>query len=181
MPVVKLEEAENAEWAILDPDTIIEVEVEDITTRDVPGKDGKSGWSKFEFKFIIKGVPTHAEEEFGSLVGTRIWGSVGTRFSTHPDNKLRQWAVALLNMGDFPPGFELDTDMLIGRTARGVVRQYQKRDGSYNHQIGALLPPVTATSAPADPWSTLAIAPATSTFTPAPPAQASFFPDDAPF
>lgn len=168
MPVLKLEETADSDWAILPVDSIIDVEVEDISDREVPGRDGKEGWVKLEFKFLIKGVPTHLEAEYGSLVGSRIWGSVSKRLSTHPDNKLRQWAESLLNMGEFPTGFELDTDMLIGRRARAVIVQYKKRDGSFNHQVGGLLPVATTPSTPAgaDPWSSAAPSP---TFTDEPP------------
>jgi hypothetical protein len=141
MPVYKLEETEATDdWAILPEDTIVEVEVEDITEREVPGKDGREGWTKLEFRFRINAIPTDLEADYGSLVGSKIWGSVGARFTEHPDNKLRPWAQALLNMGELTVGFELDTDMLIGRKARGITSQYKKRDGSFNHQIGGLLP-----------------------------------------
>lgn len=173
MAVVKLEEASESDGSIFETDTIIDVEVKEIATRDVPGRDGKPSWSKFEFKFLIKGVPTYVEAEYGALVGTPIWGSVSTRFSTHPDNKLRQWAEALLNMGELPAGFELDTDMLLGRRARAITTQYKKRDGGVGHQVGGLLVSATATATPTEPWSSAA---ATSA-----PLQTNPWGDEAPF
>jgi hypothetical protein len=159
MATFTLQENNDSVYGVLPVDTIIEVEVEDVSQREVPGRDGKEGWTKLEFKFLIKSVPTALEDEYGSLVGSRIWGSVGARFTEHPDNKLRQWSEALLNLGSLTVGFELDTDMLIGRRARGQVGQYNKRDGSQQHQIIGLLPLAAAMA----------------------PAAASLYPEEAPF
>jgi len=138
-PVYKMEEATTFE--VLPVDSIIQVEVEDIEERFVEGKNGKEGWTKLEFKFLITGVPSSLQDQYGSLVGSRIWGSVSARFTTHADNKLRQWAEALLGVSVNEPGFELDTDILKGRKARAVVSQYSKRDGSAAHQVAAILSP----------------------------------------
>jgi len=139
MPVYKMEEATTFET--LPVDAIIQVEVEDITEKFVEGKNGKEGWNKLEFKFLITGLPSALQDQYESLIGSRIWGSVSARFTTHDDNKLRQWAEALLGISVNEPGFELDTDILVGRKARGVVSQYTKRDGTAAHQIAGLLSP----------------------------------------
>src|SRR4051812_36110811 len=121
MPVYKMEEAQT--FGVLPVDSIVQVEVEEVSERFVEGKNGKEGWNKIEFKFLILDVPTKLQDEFGSLIGTRIWGSVSARFTDHPDNKLRAWAEALLGVSVNEPGFELDTDILVGRKARAVVSQ----------------------------------------------------------
>lgn len=147
MPVYKMEEAQT--FGVLPVDAILQVEVEEITEKFVEGKNGKDGWNKIEFKFLILDVPSALQDEFGSLIGTRIWGSVSARFTDHPDNKLRQWAEALLGVSVNEPGFELDTDILVNRKARAVVSQYTKRDGTAAHQVAALLPAgSTAVSTP---------------------------------
>lgn len=146
MPVYKMEEAQT--FGVLPVDTILQVEVEEVTEKFVEGKNGKEGWNKIEFKFLILDVPTSLQDEFGSLIATRIWGSVSARFTDHPDNKLRQWAEALLGVSVNEPGFELDTDILVGRKARAVVSQYTKRDGTAAHQVAALLPAAGQTAAP---------------------------------
>lgn len=153
MPVYKMEEAQT--FGVLPVDTIIQVEVEELTEKFVEGKDGKDGWSKIEFKFLIRDVPSSLQDEFGSLIGTRIWGSVSARFTDHPDNKLRQWSEALLGISVSDPGFELDTDILVGRKARAVVSQYDKRDGTKAHQVAQLLPAAQTAS----PTVTVAAAP----------------------
>lgn len=135
-----LEDAQtDFDFLTLPDETIVQLVVEEIELRDVPGKDGKAGWQKFSFKFKILGLPTAIEDEYASLIGTPIWGSVGAKFTIHPDNKLRQWSEALLDIGELDAGFELDTDMLIGRKARGVTGTYPKRDGGRNHDVKGLL------------------------------------------
>lgn len=138
---------EVKDFGVLPEDTIIRVECERVTVRHVNGKNGGDGWDKLEFKFIVKELPTFlvsqglfSQQEFDDLLGGPIWGSVGMKLTEHPDNKLRQWAEALLNMGDLNVGFELDTDMLEGRQARASVGHYLRKDGTKAHQVVALLP-----------------------------------------
>lgn len=143
MPKFTLEEA--AQIIVLPVDTIVQVTCTEINERTVPGKDGKEGWVKLEFKFVIDGIPSNLDAP--DAVGSHIWGSVAARFTTHIDNKLRQWATALLGL-ELDEGFELDTDMLLNRKARALIGQYQKKDGSFAHQVVGLLPVVQG-SAPA--------------------------------
>lgn len=135
-----LEEA-NSDFLTLPEDAIVQVIVDSVEERHVPGKDGGSGWDKLNFRFKILELPTALEEEYSPLIGSTIFGSVSARLTSHPDNKLRQWAEALLDLGELEAGFELDTDMLVGRKARGVVGQWvRKSDQQVNHQIKGLLP-----------------------------------------
>lgn len=145
MPVYKMEETKTFET--LPPDTMIQVEVEDVTEKWVEGKNGNEGWAKLEFKFLIRGVPTQLEDQYGDLVGSRIWGSVSAKFTDHPNNKLRQWSEALLGSSVNQPGFELDTDVLIGRKCRAATTQYKRQDGTFNHQIGSLYEAIGTASA----------------------------------
>lgn len=135
-----LEEAVEIEFLTLPDEAIVQVIVENIELREVPGRDGKEGWQKLSFKFKMLELPTKLEEEYASLIGSPIWGSVGARFTSHPDNKLRAWAEALLDIGDLEPGFDLETEMLIGRKARAVIGTYAKKDGTRQHQVIGLRP-----------------------------------------
>jgi hypothetical protein len=126
------------EYPVLPPDKIIQVEVVDVTEREVTS--AKGDWMKFEFKFRILAVPTDLESDYGVLVGSHIWGSVPARLTTHPDNKLRQWSESLLNMDDLPEGYALDTDDLIGKRGRALISNYEKRDGKSQHQVNSILP-----------------------------------------
>ena len=136
-----VEETGGGDFLTLPADTIIPVIVDSIEERNVPGKDGGSGWDKLNFRFKILDLPDALQEQYGVLVGSTIFGSVSARLTTHPDNKLRQWSEALLDLGELDSGFELDTDMLVGRKARAVVGLWtRKSDNTVNHQIVGLLP-----------------------------------------
>lgn len=154
---------DTEEFLTLPDDAVVQVVVSEIEEREVPGRDGKDGWSKLNFKFKILELPSDLEAEFAPLLGQLIFGSVSARLTMHPDNKLRQWSEALLGFSLDEPGFELDTDMLIGRKARGIITTYTKRDSvQKNHKIAALLPLAVASVGNA-------------------PANSSFFGDEPPF
>lgn len=151
MPKLTLEESKDLDC--LPEDSMIIIEVVEIAERHVPGRDGKDGWDKLEFKCVIKDVAPNLREDYSELIGTNIWGSTGMRFTTHPDNKLRQWSEALLDMGELDQGFELDTDILIGRKAKAVTGTYTKRGStSKRHEINGMLPfgPLGGSTGPAN-------------------------------
>lgn len=155
-------ETADGDFLNLPDDAIVQVEVVSVETRDATSSKTGETWQKENFRFKIVEVPDSLQDEYGILVGSTIFGSVASKLTTHPDNKLRQWSSALLDM-DLEAGFELDTDMLVGRRARAVIGSYKKKDGSRNHQVVGLL----------------ALAPAVigGSGTPAP----SFFDDEPPF
>ena len=84
-------------------------------------------------------------DDYSDLIAGPIWGSVPFRLTESPENKLRQWAEAILGI-ELGVGFELDTDLLLGRECRGITSQYNKRntDSQGNpfkgHQVDSLLP-----------------------------------------
>lgn len=134
-----LEETAGGDFLTLPDDAIVQVIVDSTEVREATNKQGET-WKKLNFRFKILDLPTSLEEEYGVLIGSTIFGSVSAKFTMHPDNKLRQWVEALLDM-ELDAGFELDTDMLVGRKARGVVGQWvRKTDNQVNHQIKGLLP-----------------------------------------
>ena len=139
MPKIVMEEYE--EFPTLPADTIVSVKVDSIFIKELQGQRG--AWQKAEFTFKILGVPS---DQYAALIGQKIYGSVPFRFTESPDNKLRQWVEAIFGM-ELTAGFELDTDLLIGREARGIVANYDKkakdpRTGNpcKGHQISDLLP-----------------------------------------
>lgn len=139
MPTYTLEETE--EFLTLPEDAIVVVSVKDITERQVEGRNGREGWTSLNFRFTLLELPTDLEEKYAPLIGQSLFGSVGAKFTTHVDNKLRQWAEALLNLDLTQPGFALDTDLLVGRKARAVIGNYTKTGQSaLNHKVVALLP-----------------------------------------
>lgn len=163
--MAKITMEEYEEFPVLPADSIITVKVDEITVKEQQGNRGP--WQKAEFKFKILGVPS---QEYSNLVGQTIWGSVPFRFTESPDNKLRQWVEAMFGM-ELSAGFELDTDLLIGRECRAVVSNYDKKainprtNMPYkNHQVNALLsrtggtpqPAMAASVAAPDPWASQA-------------------------
>jgi hypothetical protein len=138
------------DFAVLPDDTIIGVTVDTVTVKDVERKDGSGSFQKLDFKFKVDSVPSALDSEFGFLIGNPIWGNTGANLTSHPDNKLRQWAEALLNIGPLETGFELDTDNLEGLSARAIISSYDKKAGGRQHTVGALLS-FDASFAPAAP------------------------------
>lgn len=173
--MAKLVVEESKDFPTLPADSILFLKVEETKVKDVTGQNNSS-WQKLEFKFKIMGIQAAGDngpvERFENLIGTPIWGSVPFRLTDNPENKLRLWAEAILNM-PLGVGFELDTDYLEGRQVRGVTSVYDKRNINpqtgkpfQNHQVSALLPigdgpqaqaqptpqPTPQPAQPANPW-----------------------------
>ena len=153
-------------------DTILELKIEEATTKTVPGRNGD--WEKVDVKFKILGIQAigdgSAKEDYENWITREIWGSVPFRLTDSPENKLRMWAEAIFRQ-ELGLGFELDTDMFVGRKVRGITTQYNAKatDSQGNpfvrHQVESLLPfggsapagaatavPVPAAAPTNDPW-----------------------------
>ena len=166
--MAKITVQEQKDLTILPTDSILHLKVDELSIREVDGRHGK--WEKLEFKFKILGIQAvgdgRSADLFEDCIAGPIWGSVPFRLTDSAENKLRQWAEAILGI-ELGVGFELDTDLLMGRECRGITSQYEKRarDSQGNplkgHQIASLLPrggqPQAAAQAPAqavqDPWA----------------------------
>lgn len=150
MAKIIVEEAK--EFALLPEQSIVHLKVEDAEVKDVQGNHGP--WQKLELKFKILGVQVTGDgspvEGYEELLTGPIWGSVPFRLTDSPENRLRQWAEAILGV-ELGIGFELDTDLFLNRQVRGVTIQYDKkiRDRSGNpfkgHKIDSLLPKAGST------------------------------------
>jgi hypothetical protein len=139
---------EQKEFSLLPVDSILLLKVDELSEKEVTtnGRD----WTKLEIKFKIlqviatgDGSPLHEYED--QLAGP-IWGSVPLRLTEHPENKLRLWAEAILGI-EMGVGFELDTDVFVGREVKGITSQYDKRATDpktgkpfKGHQVASLLP-----------------------------------------
>lgn len=156
MATIKMEEYE--EFPVLPADSIIHTKVTNLELKEVPGRNGS--WEKLEFTFTITGIQATGDgtpvENYESLIGSKIWGSVPFRFVNSPDNRLKQYVEAILGM-EVGVGFELDTDLLTNRKVRAITDTYDKktinpRTGKpyKQHQVSTLLPwGETAAAAPA--------------------------------
>lgn len=163
---------EQKDFAVMPADSILLLKVDEIDIRDVEGDRGT--WQKMNVKFKILDVQVVGDgspkENYESVFGGHIYGSVPFRLTDSPENKLRQWLEAIFGM-ELTLGFELDTDLLLGKTVRGITSTYttKKLDpttqkGYLRHQVNSLLPYGTsslgqnvAPPAPApaamDPWN----------------------------
>ena len=134
MPSFELEESEYA--GPIPEDTVLAAELVacKIVEKNYLDDDGNKV-RKVEFKFVI-------QEEGSPWEGENIWGETPTRFNTHPDCKLKNWAAAIAAT-EFPAGYRLDTDVLIGMKCRVVTgsRTYEK-DGETktHHFVNTVLP-----------------------------------------
>ena len=141
----KIVAEQGQEFVVLPKDTVITVRVNNTKVETVPGRDNNDSWDKLDFEFTIVGV---ANDQFKDAEGQKIWGGVPFKLTVHPDNRLKQWTEALLGI-EITEGFELDTDLLEGRTARAIVDQYPRKTGGFNHKVVALLPSTDPTQAQA--------------------------------
>lgn len=146
---MKLIMEEAKETLCLPADAIIQVLCLDVQAREVEGRNNKPNWTKLDFTFEIIGLPTVLEDQYGHLVGQKIFGGMGANLTNNPDNKLRQWVIALTGLNEIEPGFELDTDILTNRRARAVVENYTKTGQTLPyHKVGGLLPASGAAPTP---------------------------------
>lgn len=152
MPKITVEEQKD--FSVLPPDSILHLKVDDIDVKDVDGKFGP--WQKLEFTFKILGIQAIGDgsspDDYEDVIASKIWGSVPFKLTDSQENQLRQWAEAILGM-ELGLGYELDTDVLMGRECRGVTSQYtRKKVNKQAHQIESLLPKANAPQAN-NPWA----------------------------
>lgn len=126
MPVFELEESTGSgdgEGFSLIPDgTVADAVVTSVEVKTKPFKDddGKD-IIRCEFAFTLKG---------GEYDGRRVWGETSTKFSSHPDCRLRNWTQEIIGQ-ELPVGFRLNTDSLVGSDCRVAiaVKKYKTREG----------------------------------------------------
>jgi hypothetical protein len=152
-------------------DTILDLKVEECIIESIPTRNGGT-WEKLRMKFKILGIQALGDgsQDFAAYdnwIAKEIWGSVPYRLTDSPENRLRIWAEAIFKT-ELGLGFELDTDMFLGRHVRGLTSQYEAKgrgsDGRpfMRHQIETLLPAADAQApgqmpaqpaAPAQQWA----------------------------
>lgn len=122
---------EESDFVPLEEDDVYEAEVVAVTHKKENFQDKETGKDvyKYEFKFLI-------DDETSAWDGKNIYGKTGEKFTTHPDCRLYQWVQEILG-AQLEPGFEVDTDELIGNRCRIVIgiKEYEK-DGqpkTYTH------------------------------------------------
>lgn len=119
---------------LLPVDAIVRLKVEDARPKEIEGKYGP--YHRLNFRFTVLDVET--PDGYSQAIGQTMWGSPVMKLTDEPDNELRLWLEAILQM-QLGLGYELETDELKDRQVRGVVRHWQGKSGA-RHEIGALLP-----------------------------------------
>lgn len=115
---------EQNEYA-LPEDVLLPAILEEVSVRTIKyTRDGKEkSFDKWEWTFQITEGP---------YAGLHAYGETEDRLTTHPDNKVRQWAEVLRGIA-FEVGEGLDTDDLLGLPAVITVEHGEprpKKDGS---------------------------------------------------
>lgn len=158
MPTFTLEESDFKGY--LPDDTVMPAEVTRVKMEDKPYQDDDGRpVKKVVFKFKMRPDPS---SEWAEHAGGDQYGETSTNFVDHPGCKLRNWAQAILTPGaDLPPGYQLDTDVLVGKPCRIVIglREYTKKGETEKRQtnfVKDVLPPTgvspqAAAAAPAAP------------------------------
>lgn len=114
---------EQSEYA-LPEDVLLPAILETVEVRTINYKrDGKDkSFDKWVWTFQITD---------GDYAGLHAYGETEDRLTSHPDNKVRQWAEVLRGIG-FEVGEGLDTDDLLGLPAVITVKHEEprlKKDG----------------------------------------------------
>lgn len=134
---------EESSFSYFEDDAIALAQILTVKVAEKPYVDDNGEKvKKVEFKVAVI-------DPGGAHDNSYLWGETPTRFNSHPDCKLRNWAQAILNQ-ELPAGFQLDTDMLEDQRVRIIVgyKEYTKGDGTPGKRnfIKDVLPLQTETS-----------------------------------
>lgn len=134
MPKATLSEP-SSDFTVMAPETIIGVRVKECEVRVLDGRYGE--WEKLEVEFEIIDAP----DPYKDLIGKPVWGGIPFRFEDDPENPMLQWTEAILGFDvSGQLGFQIDTDDWINKECRGVISNYQKKNGETRHSVDSLLP-----------------------------------------
>ncbi len=116
--IFELEESDFA--GFIEDDTVMSAECVQIEQRNAPWEtDNGIPDKRISFKFVIT--------EEGPHQGRFLYGETPTTFVSNPNCRLYAWAQEILG-SDLPPGYKLDTDVLLGEGCRVVVEYKQYVD-----------------------------------------------------
>ena len=112
---------EENEWK-LPKDTPLPARLNAVNERQInfTNRDGNpDSFTKWEWEFLITD---------GDYAGLKAWGDTNAKMTSHPEDKVRQWAEALTGE-TFAIGDGIDTDALLGIDCTIVVDNttYQKK------------------------------------------------------
>jgi hypothetical protein len=109
--MVTLKKTDYQEYELIPEGEIVEVIVSDIKPHSFT-YDGQQ-INKLNWSFMIS--------EDGPWKGKKLRGQTSDAFNSHPNCKAYNWAKNLSGT-DYPDGYELDTDTLIGLRGRAFIQ-----------------------------------------------------------
>jgi len=129
MPTYKLadtsvgEDGEKKVYPVIPDGLMLIAEVVSVEEKPAPWKDDDGNEIRrvnFRFRII----------QDGEWQGRSIWGDTPTTFSNNPECKLRAWSQEIFGVDQLPPGFDLDTDELVGLECQIAVGNRVVRKGT---------------------------------------------------
>lgn len=170
MAKIVMEEA--VEILTFPKDTLLDLKVEEAKVVHVDSqRDNDPGWDSLELKLkvldiVALGDGSTNKEPYSNWIGQFVYAKCSWKFTTSPQNKLRRYAEAIFRQSPLAEGFELDSDLFVGRRVRGITVQYEKstRDPSgkpyIGHKVDELLeykgdamPSAPSVQQAPDPWA----------------------------
>jgi len=138
---------EEPEFVLLPEDTLLRCRLNAVNPKEVPYRDKNTGeqktFTKWEWEFQV------IEGEFAEK---KIWGETNDKLTTHPDNKPRNWAEAILGQ-ELDLGMEFDTDDIVGLIADVTVYHHHYTKNGEDRTIAKIqdVLPAGKLSSAADP------------------------------
>lgn len=126
MVALKLEKGVDRE--IIPDSTAFEATVLSVEQKDsrwLVNPDNESEGYKQELNFKVQLIDPNND----AYDKRWLWGSCTAWLSDSPQNKLRQWAIAILDLDLLPEGYILETDDFVGKQCRVIVEQWTSKDG----------------------------------------------------
>lgn len=119
MEYVLQEPAGSDSVDLIPEDTVLIATLTSIAEKDGIKKDGEK-FTKLNWRFRVN----DADSDYD---GRSIYGETTPNFTRHADCKFYAWAQMVLGV-EFPPGFKIDTDLLLNQDCRVAmgVREYTK-------------------------------------------------------
>lgn len=127
--MAKLTVQEAKEFTLFPPETILRLKIENVRIEERQGSSGP--WDKIDFTFTVLGIVAVGgggnPADYEDAIGTTIYGrGFSANITSHPENRMRLWAEAILNV-DLGIGYTIDTDQFLNREVRGITTQYEKK------------------------------------------------------
>lgn len=134
MPTLKAGTAKEDDYDAIPEDEVVVVRLADVEAKTQTFKNKETGQDEESTRLRWSFVVT----EPGPWEGRTVSGMTSTSFVAHPNCKAYNWASALMGGYQFAPEETLETDDLIGKPARAVIKQNEKNGRIYENVVNLL-------------------------------------------